>query len=115
MKLYRRENYLEKIRGFYHDTGMIKVITGMDTLTMEQERAMMNTLLQSVEIYPERQVEDGAWVRRITFKFPININGELYTDYVRKETTGSKDEDGESFLPKEKPDETVVLMSREKD
>lgn len=89
------------------------IIQDMDTLTMEQERAMMNTLLQSVEIYPERQVEDGAWVRRITFKFPININGELYTDYVRKETTGSKDEDGESFLPKQKPDETVVLMSRE--
>ena len=28
MKLYRRENYLKKIRGFYHDTGIIKVITG---------------------------------------------------------------------------------------
>ena len=29
MKLYHRENYLKKIRGFYHDTGMIKVITGV--------------------------------------------------------------------------------------
>ena len=29
MKLYRRENYLRKIRGFYHDTGMIKVVTGV--------------------------------------------------------------------------------------
>lgn len=29
MKLYRRETYLQKIRGFYHDTGMIKVITGI--------------------------------------------------------------------------------------
>ena len=29
MNLYRRENYLQKIRGFYHDTGMIKVITGI--------------------------------------------------------------------------------------
>ena len=29
MKLYKRENYLNKIRGFYHDTGMIKVITGI--------------------------------------------------------------------------------------
>lgn len=28
MKLYRREDYLRKIRGFYRDTGMIKVITG---------------------------------------------------------------------------------------
>ena len=29
MKLFRREDYLRKIRGFYHDTGMIKVITGV--------------------------------------------------------------------------------------
>ena len=29
MKLYRRENNLKKIRGFYHDTGIIKVITGV--------------------------------------------------------------------------------------
>ena len=29
MKLFRREAYLSKIRGFYHDTGMIKVITGV--------------------------------------------------------------------------------------
>lgn len=29
MKLYRRENYLRKIRGFYHDTEIIKVITGV--------------------------------------------------------------------------------------
>ena len=28
MKLYRRENYLRKIRGFYHDDDIIKVITG---------------------------------------------------------------------------------------
>lgn len=29
MKWYRREHYLAKIRGFYHDTGLIKVITGV--------------------------------------------------------------------------------------
>ncbi|MBR1918640.1 MAG: ATP-binding protein [Spirochaetales bacterium] len=29
MKLYRREDYLKKIRGFYHDTDLIKVITGV--------------------------------------------------------------------------------------
>ena len=28
-KLYRRENYLSKIRGFYHETDIIKVITGI--------------------------------------------------------------------------------------
>lgn len=29
MRLYKREKYLKKIRGFYHDPGMIKVITGV--------------------------------------------------------------------------------------
>ena len=29
MKLYKRETYLSKMRGFYHDTGIIKVITGV--------------------------------------------------------------------------------------
>ena len=29
MKLYKRDAYLSKIRGFYHDTGLIKVITGV--------------------------------------------------------------------------------------
>lgn len=29
MRYYKRENYLRKIRGFYNDTGLIKVITGV--------------------------------------------------------------------------------------
>lgn len=29
MRLFPRENYLKKIRGFYHDDGMIKVVTGV--------------------------------------------------------------------------------------
>ena len=29
VKIYPREKYLKKIRGFYHDTGLIKVITGI--------------------------------------------------------------------------------------
>ncbi len=29
MKIYKRETYLKKIRGFYRDTELIKVITGV--------------------------------------------------------------------------------------
>ena len=29
MRLFLRENYLKKIRGFYHDAGVIKAITGI--------------------------------------------------------------------------------------
>ena len=28
-RLYKRENYLSKIRGFYHTNDLIKVITGV--------------------------------------------------------------------------------------
>ena len=27
MRLFHREKYLSKVRGFYHDDGMIKVVT----------------------------------------------------------------------------------------
>ena len=29
MRLFPRENYLKKVRDFYHDDGMIKVISGV--------------------------------------------------------------------------------------
>lgn len=41
MKIFRREKYLEKIRGFYHDTGIIKVITGI-------RRCGKSCLMQSI-------------------------------------------------------------------
>ena len=41
MKLYHRENYLNKIRGFYHDTEIIKVITGV-------RRCGKSCLMQSI-------------------------------------------------------------------
>lgn len=41
MKLYRRENYLNKMRGFYHDTELIKVITGI-------RRCGKSCLMQSI-------------------------------------------------------------------
>lgn len=41
MELYKRENYLKKIRGFYHATDIIKVITGV-------RRCGKSTLMQIV-------------------------------------------------------------------
>lgn len=41
MKLYRRENYLNKMRVFYHDTELIKVITGI-------RRCGKSCLMQSI-------------------------------------------------------------------
>ena len=46
MKLYRRENYLKKIRGFYHDTGIIKVITGVRRCG---KSCLMQTIAEELE------------------------------------------------------------------
>lgn len=61
MKLYRRENYLSKIRGFYHDTGMIKVITGV-------RRCGKSCLLHTIA---EELCENGVAEENIIF---IDLN-----------------------------------------
>lgn len=57
MKLYRRENYLSKIRGFYHDTGMIKVISGV-------RRCGKSSLMHTIA---EELIENGVSKNNIVF------------------------------------------------
>lgn len=57
MKLYRRENYLQKIRGFYHDAGLIKVITGV-------RRCGKSCLMQTIA---EELKESGIAEENIVF------------------------------------------------
>lgn len=57
MKLYRRENYLQRIRGFYHDTGIIKVITGIRRCG---KSCLMHTIAEELE-------EQGVKKENITF------------------------------------------------
>lgn len=46
MKLFKRENYLSKIRGFYHDDEVIKVITGVRRCG---KSCLMKTIRQEIE------------------------------------------------------------------
>ena len=46
MELYRRENYLKKIRGFYHDSEMIKVITGVRRCG---KSSLMQTIIEELK------------------------------------------------------------------
>ncbi len=57
MKYYRRENYLRKIRGFYEDTGMIKVISGVRRCG---KSCLMHTIAEELE-------ENGAPHENIIF------------------------------------------------
>ncbi|MDY4523047.1 MAG: ATP-binding protein [Atopobium sp.] len=45
MKLFKREDYLKRIRGFYHDDGMIKVLTGVRRCG---KSCLMQTIVQEL-------------------------------------------------------------------
>lgn len=56
MKIYKRELYLSKLRGFYYDTGMIKVLTGV-------RRCGKSCILQSIiSELKESGVSDAALI-----------------------------------------------------
>ena len=57
LRIYRREKYLRRMRGFYHDDGMIKVITGV-------RRCGKSCLMQSIA---EELVESGIPSDRIIY------------------------------------------------
>lgn len=56
-KLYKREKYLKKIRGFYHDTDMIKVITGV-------RRCGKSSLMEMIQ---DELIENGVSKDHILF------------------------------------------------
>lgn len=46
MELYKRENYLKKIRGFYHDADIIKVLTGVRRCG---KSSLMQTIIEELK------------------------------------------------------------------
>ena len=65
MKLFRREKYLSKIRSFYHDFDIIKVITGV-------RRCGKSSILQ---IISEELIENGINEKNIIY---INLDKKGY-------------------------------------
>ena len=53
MKYYKREHYLKKIRGFYHDDGIIKVITGLRRCGKSCLMATIAEELQEQDVSPQ--------------------------------------------------------------
>lgn len=69
MKLYKRENYLSKIRGFYHANDLIKVITGV-------RRCGKSSILQMIS---EELVEEGVPEKNIIY---INLDKRGFKNIV---------------------------------
>lgn len=69
MRLFPRENYLKKIRGFYHDDGMIKAIAGI-------RRCGKSCLMQCIA---EELRAEGGFSIFITGSNSYLLSGELAT------------------------------------
>ena len=87
MELYKRENYLKKIRGFYHATDIIKVITGV-------RRCGKSTLMQ---IVADELRGAGVAEERIVF---LNLDRR---EYRRIKTADQLDALIASFQKSEEP------------
>ena len=78
MKLYHRENYLKNIRGFYHETDLIKVITGI-------RRCGKSCLMQSIA---EELIASGVKEENIIY---INLDKRGYKSIQQVARRGTQD------------------------
>ena len=85
MKLFRRENYLKKIRGFYDDCGMIKVITGIRRCG---KSCLMRTVMDELR---ERGIPDSHII-------DINLDR---SEFLHIRTATDLNQAIASFMPKE--------------
>jgi len=90
MNIYRRENYLRKIRGFYHDADLIKVITGV-------RRCGKSCLMESI-VHELR--ESGIDANHVVY---LDLDSRKYrkiktSDQLEKLIDGLTPENGKTYL-----------------
>ena len=79
------------------------IVDMMDIMPERDEQEIMHSLLDSVQIYPERQ-PNGLWIKSVRFKVPLEFDGVSSHDVII-------DNDNNS-LSNVSNDETVVLLSK---
>lgn len=79
MRLFPRENYLKKLRGFYHDDGMIKVISGV-------RRCGKSYLKQCIaeDLRAEGSMKNTRLYRPRSIRVPIVHEQRRMERYVRE-------------------------------
>ena len=79
------------------------IVDMMDIMPERDEQEIMHALLDSVQIYPERQ-PNGLWIKSVCFKVPLEFDGVSSQDVIIDNDSNS--------LPNESIDETLALISR---
>ena len=79
------------------------IVDMMDIMPERDEQEIMHALLDSVQIYPERQ-PNGLWIKSVRFKVPLEFDGVSSQDVIIDNDSNS--------LPNESIDETVLLLKK---
>ena len=70
----------------------------MPAMPDAMKKELIASFVERVDIYPEKQPEDGRWVRNVRFRFEVMLDGE---------------HEGLNWSRDVGHDETVVLLRRE--
>ena len=79
------------------------IVDMMDIMPERDEQEIMHALLDSVQIYPERQ-PNGLWIKSVRFKVPLEFDGVSSQDVII--------DNGDNSLPNASNDECVILLSK---
>ena len=71
-----------------------------DRLSDAEKKTVMQSFIDRIELYPKENLS-GQWIKSIHFRFPLVYDGKIVDELF--------------FQPKKGTDETVVLMSRDKE
>lgn len=77
------------------------IVEMMDIMPERDEQEIMHALLDSVQIYPERQ-PNGLWIKSVRFKVPLEFDGVSSQDVII--------DNDDNSLPNASNDETVCLL-----
>ena len=80
------------------------IVDMMDIMPERDEQEIMHALLDSVQIYPERQ-PNGLWIKSVRFKVPLEFDGVSSQDVII--------DNDDNSLPNASNDETVCLLHNE--
>src|SRR5699024_5646441 len=79
------------------------IVDMMDIMPERDEQEIMHALLDSVQIYPERQ-PNGLWIKSVRFKVPLEFDGVSSQDVII--------DNNDNSLPNASTDEAVILLSK---
>ena len=83
-----------------------------DMATDKERKDLLQSFIERIEIYPEKDRKNGCQIREIRFRFPVSYKGEaVYSIHFQKGEKPSGSNAG-VYHSEQSTDETVVLLSQ---